>query len=90
MPGRRSFERVLDGAGRSARPVLDCYGRAICCATARVGIREGVEAVEPVPNGLEGANTAASSDPDGLLGGGPDIVVVGNTIGNHDRRAYRQ
>ncbi len=70
-----TFTRALDGAGDVTDASFDCWGHLIVLRGNQVGVRDGGrERWHTVP-GLRGAH----EDPGGVLGGGPDVVVVGIT-----------
>jgi hypothetical protein len=76
-----TFTRVLDGPGRLRAMSFDCYGRAIALRDDRVGIRDGAsETWKHVP-GLRLVDTSDSPQEvqANLVGGGPDIVVLGTS-----------
>lgn len=73
----RSWQRRLDGPGTVQDVTFDCFGRALALRDDRIGIREGdaerwahVPGISPVDElyGRDGV----------LLGGGPDVVVIGH------------
>ncbi len=74
-----TFTRVLDGKGPVRDVTFDCYGRAIVLRD-EVGIRDGTrETWHRVRGVVVDAPGDFSGPAAGLIGGGPDIVVVGNT-----------
>jgi len=74
--GGATWERELDRDGVVGAVTFDCFGHAIVLRDAtQVGIHDGdVERWHRVP-GLHGG----SEDPNTLIGGGPDVVVLGIT-----------
>ncbi len=73
-----TFARVLDGDGAVTDASFDCYGHLIVLRGKRVGIRDGEhERWRDVP-----ALRGGEQDAGGVLGGGPDVVVVGNAPGD--------
>jgi hypothetical protein len=72
-----TFTRALDAAGHVSSASFDCWGRLIVARGNHLGVREdGRERWHELPE-LRGDDDA----PAGVLGGGPDIVVVGNRAG---------
>jgi hypothetical protein len=69
-----TFARVLDGDGAVNDVSFDCYGHVIVLRGNRVGIRDGEREKWRDVQALRGGE----NDPGGVLGGGPDVVVVGN------------
>lgn len=82
IDGGRSFAEVLLGSGRVHSVALDCFGNVIAARGTRIGVREhGRESWHDLP-GIELAEREYAgypSDPPGvwIVGGGPDLVVVG-------------
>lgn len=74
----RTFERVLDGPGQVAAVTFDCYGNVIALRGQQLGIREGTREYWRAVPGLRGKD----DDPIALVGGGPDVVVIGSTPGD--------
>lgn len=69
----KTFARVLDGPGQVDAVTFDCYGNVAVLRDHQLGIRDGTrEHWQRVP-GLRGEE----DDPAVLIGGGPDIVVIG-------------
>jgi hypothetical protein len=69
-----TFARVLDGPGTLRAATFDCYGRAIVLrGDRRIGIRDGA---------TESWHAVDDVSPQGLLGGGPDVVLVGDVPGD--------
>lgn len=66
-----TFERVLDGKGKIRDVGIDCFGRLAVVRTGGVGVREGSREHWRALPGLALDGTLA------VLGGGPDLVVVG-------------
>lgn len=71
----RTFSRALDGAGDVADASFDCWGHLIVLRGNQVGVRDGVRERWHTVRGLRGDK----EDPGAVLGGGPDVVVVGIT-----------
>jgi hypothetical protein len=72
--GGLSFEQVLDGPGAVRDVTFDCFGRPVVLRDGnRVGVRDqSREQWRSVP----GMGTDDGS-PNALIGGGPDVLVVG-------------
>jgi hypothetical protein len=73
-----TFQRALDGEGTVQDASFDCFGHLIVTRGHKVGVRDGTREMWHEVPGLRGND----DDPGGVLGGGPDIVVVGNTPGD--------
>jgi hypothetical protein len=75
IDGGLSYARVLDGPGAVRAVTFDCFGRAIAFRGEQLGIRDGRrESWRAVP----GVNADADA-PIALVGGGPDVIVVGTS-----------
>ena len=73
--GGATFTRTLDGPGAVIDVAFDCFGHPIVLRdNARVGIRDDRDRWARVP-GLRGDD----GDLNNLIGGGPDVVVLGVT-----------
>jgi len=68
-----TFSRALDGDGKVLDASFDCWGHLIVLRGHRVGVRDGIEERWHDVPGLRNED----HDPAGVLGGGPDIVIVG-------------
>lgn len=73
-----TFTRVLDGPGNVVDVSFDCFGRAIALRSNHVGIHEGTREAWHDVAGLRGHD----DDPGLVLGGGPDAVVLANSVGD--------
>ncbi len=84
LDGGRTFERVLDGPGAVLDVAFDCFGNVVVARDDALGIRaDGRERWQSVP-GLAFATDDPRSEAAvdarprfALLGGGPDVVLVG-------------
>jgi hypothetical protein len=75
LDGGRTFARALDGDGKVRDVTFDCFGRAIALRDDQIGVRDGTrETWRRVP-GMRADRDA----PAALVGGGPDVLVVGIT-----------
>jgi len=69
-----TFSRVLDGPGKVNDVTFDCFGNVIALRDRQLGIREGTrEHWQHVP----GMRRDDENDHAVLVGGGPDVVVIG-------------
>jgi hypothetical protein len=74
-----SFDRVLDGPGNVGAVAFDCFGNLVVVRDQQLGIREGArERWQRVPAGLRGNE----DDPVALIGGGPDVIMIGIARGD--------
>ncbi len=72
-----TFHRVLDGDTPVIGASFDCFGRVVALRGRSVGIRDGDrERWMRVP-GLRALDMSSPWVQGGVLGGGPDVVVVG-------------
>ncbi|GEM_PF-4020927 len=81
--GARSFRMVLDGPGRVHSVAIDCFGHVIAARGTQIGVLDSArETWRDVP-GIEMTERVYRGDypaepPDvWVVGGGPDVVVVG-------------
>jgi hypothetical protein len=72
-----TFERVLDGDGKVADVSFDCFGHVLALRGKTLGIRDGGHERWRAVDGIRGE----PDDPGGILGGGPDVIVVGTPDG---------
>jgi hypothetical protein len=92
--GGRSFREILTGDGRVLAASIDCFGNVSALRGSDVGVHaNGVESWRDVP-GIDFTETVYSNgyaEPAEawLVGGGPDLVVVGfeNATDNESRAA---
>ena len=76
-----TFQRALDGDDDVRDASFDCWGHLIVLRGSRVGVRDGARDHWREVTGILGAQ----DDPRAVLGGGPDIVVVGRAPGEGAR-----
>ncbi|MFN0249900.1 MAG: hypothetical protein ACKV2T_23655 [Kofleriaceae bacterium] len=91
--GGRSFREVLTGEGRVLSAAIDCFGDVLVARGTRVGVlAKGVETWRDVP-GIDFTETVyqngyAEPAEVWIVGGGPDLVVVGfEKATEHESRA---
>ena len=78
-----TFARVLDGEQPVIGVSFDCFGRAIALRGTSVGILDGGREHWATVPGLRALDTSDGvGAPGGVLGGGPDVVVVGVAPGD--------
>ncbi len=69
-----TFHRALDGEGHVRSASFDCWGHLVVARGDRIGVRDGEREAWHTAGGLGGDADA----PRAVIGGGPDIVVVGS------------
>lgn len=74
-----TFSQVLDGPGSVDAVTFDCFGNVVVVRDGQLGIRSGTrERWQRLPAGLR----ADEDDPTALIGGGPDVIVIGIASGD--------
>jgi hypothetical protein len=75
-----TFQRVLDGDGQVRSASFDCWGHIVVQRAGRIGVRDGTREAWHAVGGLDATDDA----PGAIIGGGPDIVVVGRAAEQQD------
>ena len=77
----RTFARVLDGPGEVRSAGIDCFGRTIVVRASGIGIRDGAREQWRALPGLQLQDFVDNGEryprKTWVVGGGPDVVVVG-------------
>jgi hypothetical protein len=73
-----TFSRALDGEDTVLDASFDCWGHLVVLRGKRVGVKDGAIERWHEVGGLRGNE----GDPGGVIGGGPDVVVVGSAPGD--------
>jgi hypothetical protein len=87
----RTFKRMLDGVGDVHDVAFDCFGRVIAVRDEKLGISEGGRDTWRSVPGLELGDEKVDEmwwpPKVHLIGGGRDVIVVGNATGGGDSHA---
>jgi len=75
-----TFARVLDGVGPVRSASFDCWGHVVVQRAGRIGVRDGTREAWHSVGGLDATDDARGA----IIGGGPDIVVVGRAAEQQD------
>lgn len=87
MDAGASWQRAFDGRGAVRDVDFDCHGRAIAVRGSRLGVREGGrERWHPLHH-IELADEHSNAS---VIGGGPDVVVIGHPRRDDDAQTAAQ
>jgi hypothetical protein len=81
LDGGATFQQVLDGPGDVDDVTFDCFGHPIVSRGDQIGVRDGTRESWHAVLGFQFNENQHPI----LIGGGPDIVIAGEPIGDESR-----